>query len=75
MTLTPPEVVGEVDVPELLGDLHTVLEGLEDREAQRRLIQVGRNEIRHEKGTRVSGAASSRSTLGRHDDGLHPTSW
>jgi calcium-translocating P-type ATPase len=40
----------EEDVPRLLADLRTQVDGLDDREVARRLAQVGPNEIRREAG-------------------------
>ncbi len=57
--MTPTEIAGaptldpEEATPQLLADLRTQVEGLDDREAARRLLQVGRNEIRRESGTRA----------------------
>ena len=45
-----PELDPEEDVPRLLVDLRTQTEGLDTREAARRLEQVGPNEIRRERG-------------------------
>ena len=47
---TAPELDPEQDVPHLLADLRTQTEGLDTREAARRLEQVGPNEIRRERG-------------------------
>ncbi len=47
-----PVLDPEEDVPRLLVDLRTQVEGLDEREAARRLLQVGPNEIRRESGPR-----------------------
>ncbi len=48
-----PTIDPEEDAPRLLADLRTQVEGLDDREAARRLLQVGPNEIRRESGARA----------------------
>jgi magnesium-transporting ATPase (P-type) len=54
MTTTAPAgaLDPEEDVRRLLADLRTQVDGLDEREAQRRLLQVGRNEIRRDTGPR-----------------------
>jgi hypothetical protein len=47
-----PGVDPEEDATRLLADLHTQTGGLDEREAARRLLQVGGNEIRRESGPR-----------------------
>ena len=42
----------EEDAPQLLADLHTHASGLDEREAERRLLQFGRNEIHRDAGPR-----------------------
>jgi calcium-translocating P-type ATPase len=42
----------EEEIPQLLADLRTQVDGLDEREAARRLQQVGPNEIRRESGPR-----------------------
>ena len=49
-TIVPADLDPEEDVPRLLADLHTQSAGLEQREAARRLQQVGPNAIRRETG-------------------------
>jgi calcium-translocating P-type ATPase len=44
------DVDAEEDVARLLADLHTNVDGLNDREAARRLLQFGPNEIRRDSG-------------------------
>jgi calcium-translocating P-type ATPase len=48
----PAGLDAEEDVARLLADLHTQVDGLDEREAARRLAQVGPNEIRRETGPR-----------------------
>jgi calcium-translocating P-type ATPase len=48
--LTIPGLDPEEDVPRLLAHLRTQVDGLDEREAARRLQQVGPNEIRRENG-------------------------
>jgi len=50
MALAPVVVDPEEDIPRLLRDLRTQVDGLDDREVARRLAQVGPNEIRREAG-------------------------
>ena len=57
MALTDPEAGPALDpeeeVPRLLADLRTQVDGLDAREAARRLLQVGPNAIRRDSGPRV----------------------
>jgi calcium-translocating P-type ATPase len=48
-----PTIDPEEETLRLLADLRTQVDGLDDREAARRLLQVGPNEIRRESGTRA----------------------
>ncbi len=49
-TLIDPGLDPEEAVPRLLADLHTRTAGLDEREAARRLLQIGPNEIRRDAG-------------------------
>ncbi|MEA2371557.1 MAG: hypothetical protein QOH12_1951 [Solirubrobacteraceae bacterium] len=48
-----PTVDPEEDAPRLFTDLRTQIDGLDEREAARRLLQVGQNAIRREGGSRA----------------------
>ncbi len=74
MTATDVARLADVDPEEetlrLLADLRTQVDGLDEREAGRRLLQVGPNEIRRE-----SGARAWRSLLGQFTHPLALLLW